>query len=239
MRGVGAGRSAQRGTSGATTGPRGARSAPPNPDNVRARSAPPNPEADLARSVPLKMASRLTRRSVFRRLLIANRGEIAARVIRGCREMVISPIAVYSDVDALALHVRMADAAYPIGPAPASESYLRIDKILEAARRSGAEAVHPGYGFLAENAEFAQACIDAGLVFVGPPPKAMRHLGLKTEARKLMSAAGVPVVPGTPTPLKNNDEGRRAAEEVGFPVALKAVAGGGGKGLRLRSEERR
>ena len=173
---------------------------------------------------------------MFRKLLIANRGEIAVRVIRACREMGISPIAVYSDVDALALHVRMADAAYPIGPAPAAESYLRIDKILEAARQSGAEAVHPGYGFLAENAEFAQACIDAGLVFVGPPPKAMRDLGLKTEARKLMSAAGVPVVPGTLEPLKDIDEVRRAADEVGFPVALKAVAGGGGKGLRMVAE---
>jgi acetyl-CoA carboxylase biotin carboxylase subunit len=173
---------------------------------------------------------------VFRKLLIANRGEIAVRVIRACREMGISPISVYSDVDALALHVRMADAAYPIGPAPAAESYLRIDKILEAARQSGAEAVHPGYGFLAENADFAQACIDAGLVFVGPPPRAMRDLGLKTEARKLMAAAGVPVVPGTLEPLKDIDEVRRAAAEVGFPVALKAVAGGGGKGLRMVAE---
>jgi acetyl-CoA carboxylase biotin carboxylase subunit len=173
---------------------------------------------------------------VFRKLLIANRGEIAVRVIRACREMGISPVAVYSDVDAVALHVRMADAAYPIGPAPASESYLRIDRILEAARLSGAEAVHPGYGFLAENAEFAQACRGAGLVFVGPPPQAMRHLGLKTEARKLMHAAGVPVVPGTLEPLKNIDEVRRAADEVGFPIALKAVAGGGGKGLRMVTE---
>ena len=173
---------------------------------------------------------------MFRKLLIANRGEIAVRVIRACREMGISPIAVYSEVDALALHVRMSDAAFPIGPAPAAESYLRIDRILEAARLSGAEAVHPGYGFLAENAEFAQACIDAGLVFVGPPPKAMRDLGLKTEARKLMHAAGVPVVPGTLEPLKDIDEVRRAADQVGFPVALKAVAGGGGKGLRMVAE---
>jgi acetyl-CoA carboxylase biotin carboxylase subunit len=170
---------------------------------------------------------------VFRRLLIANRGEIAVRIIRACREMGISPIAVYSEVDALAMHVRMADAAFPIGPAPAAESYLRIDRILEAARQSGAEAIHPGYGFLAENAEFAQACIDAGVVFVGPPPRAMRDLGLKTEARKLMHAAGVPVVPGTLEPLQNIGEVRRAADEVGFPVALKAVAGGGGKGLRM------
>src|SRR5438445_11096795 len=120
---------------------------------------------------------------MFRRLLIANRGEIAVRVIRACREMGISPIAVYSDADALALHVRMADAAYPIGPSPASDSYLRIDRMLEAARQSGAEAVHPGYGFLAENAEFAQACIDAGLAFIGPPPQASRDLGLTAEPR--------------------------------------------------------
>src|ERR1700682_2837879 len=117
--------------------------------------------------------------------------------------MGISPIAVDSDAAVHALHVRMADAAYPIGPAPASDSYLRIDRVLEAAHLAEADAVHPGYGFLAENAEFAQACIDAGLIFVGPPPKAMRDLGLKTEARKLMHAAGVPVVPGTLEPLKN------------------------------------
>ena len=170
---------------------------------------------------------------MFKRLLIANRGEIAVRVIRACRDMGISPVAVYSDVDANALHVRMADAAYPIGPAPATESYLRIDRILEAARQAGAEAIHPGYGFLAENAAFAEACAGAGVVFVGPPPKAMRDLGLKTEARKLMQAAGVPVVPGTLEPLDDFAELRGAAEEVGFPVALKAVAGGGGKGLRM------
>jgi acetyl-CoA carboxylase biotin carboxylase subunit len=173
---------------------------------------------------------------LIRRLLIANRGEIAVRVIRACREMGISPVAVYSDADAHALHVRMADAAYQIGPAPASDSYLRIDRILEAARLSEADAVHPGYGFLAENAEFAQACIDAGLLFVGPPPKAVRALGLKTAARKLMQAAGVPVVPGTLEPLTAIEDVRRAADEVGFPVALKAVAGGGGKGLRMVSE---
>ncbi len=170
---------------------------------------------------------------MFKRLLIANRGEIAVRVIRACREMGISPVAVYSDVDANALHVRMADAAYPIGPAPATESYLRIDRILEAAHQAGAEAIHPGYGFLAENAAFAEACAQAGVTFVGPPPQAMRDLGLKTEARKLMRAAGVPVVPGTLEPLKDAAELHAAAEEVGFPVALKAVAGGGGKGLRM------
>jgi acetyl-CoA carboxylase, biotin carboxylase subunit len=170
---------------------------------------------------------------MFGKLLIANRGEIAVRVIRCCREMGISPIAVYSEADEHALHVRMADAAYPIGPAPASESYLNIERILDAARRSGAEAIHPGYGFLSENPTFAQACQDAGLVWVGPPPKAMRDLGLKTEARKLMQAAGVPVVPGTVEPLQSTEEVRRIADELGFPVALKAVAGGGGKGLRI------
>jgi acetyl-CoA carboxylase biotin carboxylase subunit len=170
---------------------------------------------------------------VFKRLLIANRGEIAVRVIRACREMGISPVAVYSDADADALHVRMADAAYPIGPAPAADSYLRIDRILAAARAAGAEALHPGYGFLAENAAFAEACGQAGVAFVGPPPQAMRDLGLKTEARKLMRAAGVPVVPGTLEPLADQTELRTAAEDVGFPVALKAVAGGGGKGLRM------
>jgi acetyl-CoA carboxylase, biotin carboxylase subunit len=170
---------------------------------------------------------------VFKRLLIANRGEIAVRVIRACRDMGISPVAVYSDADAHALHVRMADAAYPIGPPPATDSYLRIDRILDAAKQAGAEAIHPGYGFLSENPDFAQACADAGLVFVGPPPKAMRDLGLKTEARKLMQAAGVPVVPGTLEPVATFDEVRQAAQEIGFPIALKAVAGGGGKGLRM------
>jgi acetyl-CoA carboxylase biotin carboxylase subunit len=150
--------------------------------------------------------------------------------------MGISPVAVYSEADTRAMHVRMADAAYPIGPAPAAESYLRVDRILEAARHLGADAVHPGYGFLAENAGFAQACIDAGVVFVGPPPQAMRDLGLKTEARKLMQATGVPVVPGTLEPVSTIDELRGAAAELGFPVALKAVAGGGGKGLRMVSD---
>lgn len=170
---------------------------------------------------------------MFERILIANRGEIAVRVIRACREMDISPVAVYSEADAQALHVRMADSAYPIGPAPAVDSYLRADRIIAAAKGARAEAIHPGYGFLAENAEFAQACADAGLIFIGPPPKAMRDLGLKTEARKLMQGAGVPVVPGTLEPITAVDELRRVANNIGYPVALKAVAGGGGKGLRM------
>src|SRR5215207_1157025 len=136
--------------------------------------------------------TRLTATSVFKRLLIANRGEIAVRVIRACRELGIAPVAVYSEADAHALHVRMADAAFLIGPAPASDSYLASERIVDAALAARADAVHPGYGFLAENADFAQACLDAGLEFIGPPPKAMRALGLKTEARKLMQAVGVP-----------------------------------------------
>jgi acetyl-CoA carboxylase biotin carboxylase subunit len=174
--------------------------------------------------------------ALFRRLLIANRGEIAVRVIRACRELGISPIAVYSEADQHALHVRMADSARLIGPPPASQSYLHVERILEAAKATGAEAIHPGYGFLAENAEFAQACADAGLVFVGPPPKAMRDLGLKTEARKLMQRAGVPVVPGTLEAVSEIEDLRRLAQETGYPVALKAVAGGGGKGLRIVAE---
>src|SRR5919197_5095949 len=153
---------------------------------------------------------------MFRRLLTAIRGEIAVRVIGACRELSISPVAVYSEADAHALHVRMADVAYPIGPAPAGDSYLRIERILDVARRAGAEAIHPGYGFLSENPEFAQACADAGLIFVGPPPRAMRDLALKTEARKLMQAADVPVVSGPLESLSSIEEVSRAAQEVGF-----------------------
>jgi len=173
---------------------------------------------------------------VFRKVLVANRGEIAVRVVRACREMGVSPVAVYSDADRDALHVRLADEAIHVGPAPAGESYLRIDRMVDAARQAGAEAVHPGYGFLAESPAFAQACRDAGLVFVGPSPQSMRDLGLKTEARRLMQAAGVPIVPGTVDPVGSLDEVRRIAHEIGFPVALKAVAGGGGKGLRIVQE---
>jgi acetyl-CoA carboxylase biotin carboxylase subunit len=173
---------------------------------------------------------------MFKKVLIANRGEIAVRVIRACREMGISSVAVYSAADEHAMHVRMADEAYHIGGAPADTSYLCIDRIVDVATRSGAEAVHPGYGFLAENASFAQACSDAGLTFIGPPPKAMRDLGLKTEARKLVGQAGVPVVPGTFDPVPTFQEAHKIADKLGFPVALKAVAGGGGKGLRIVSD---
>ena len=174
---------------------------------------------------------------MFRKILIANRGEIAVRVMRACREMEIPSVAVFSEVDRKSLHVRYADEAYPIGPAPSTESYLRIDRILDVARRSGAEAVHPGYGFLAENPEFAQACEDAGVVFIGPPVGAMKLMGAKTTSRHALIEAGLPVVPGADHNLESLEEVRRMAAEIGFPVMLKASAGGGGKGLRRVREE--
>ena len=170
---------------------------------------------------------------MFKKILIANRGEIAVRVMRACREMGISTVAVYSDVDRAALHVRKADEAYPIGPAQASESYLRVDKILDVAKRSGAEAIHPGYGFLSENARFAQACADAGIKFIGPTPQSMEMMGSKTRARQHMEKAGIPFVPGTARGLASPEEAEQVAERVGYPVMLKAAAGGGGKGMRL------
>jgi acetyl-CoA carboxylase biotin carboxylase subunit len=170
---------------------------------------------------------------MFRKVLIANRGEIAVRVMRACREMGIATVAVYSDVDRASLHVRYADEAYRIGPAASTESYLRIDRILEAAVRSGAEAIHPGYGFLAENPDFPRACEEAGIVFIGPPVEAMELMGSKTASRQAVIAAGLPVVPGTERNLETYEEVVRAAGEIGYPVMLKASAGGGGKGLRL------
>jgi len=170
---------------------------------------------------------------MFKKILIANRGEIAVRVIRACRELGIATVAVYSDVDRAALHVRKADEAYHIGPPQASESYLRVDKILDAAKHSGAEAIHPGYGFLSENATFAQACADAGLKFIGPTPASMEIMGSKTRARQEMEKAGVPLVPGTSRGLESPEEAERVAERIGYPVMLKAAAGGGGKGMRL------
>jgi acetyl-CoA carboxylase, biotin carboxylase subunit len=167
------------------------------------------------------------------KILIANRGEIAVRIARACRELEIASVAVYSEPDRAALHVRMADEAWPIGPAPSRESYLRIDRILEAARGSGADAIHPGYGFLAENADFARACEEAGIVFIGPRSDTIALLGEKTSARRLAVEAGVPVVPGTLEPLEDLAAIRREAARLGFPVMLKAAAGGGGKGLRL------
>ncbi len=168
----------------------------------------------------------------IKKVLIANRGEIACRVIRTCREMGIATVAVYSDADRSALHVRMADEAYPIGPAPSRESYLVIEKILGVAKKSGADAIHPGYGFLSEKSEFARACQAAGVSLIGPPPEAMDAMGEKTRARDQMKAAGVPIVPGTPGPVANEEEARRFANEIGFPIMLKAAAGGGGKGMR-------
>ena len=168
---------------------------------------------------------------MFGKVLIANRGEIAVRVMRTLREMGIGTVAVYSDADRTSLHVRMADAAERIGPAPSAESYLRIDRILDAARKHGAEAIHPGYGFLSENAEFAAACEDAGLVFIGPSAAAIRAMGSKTAARQTAIAAGAPVVPGTATAV-SVEEARAFGREHGYPILLKAVAGGGGKGMR-------
>jgi acetyl-CoA carboxylase biotin carboxylase subunit len=169
------------------------------------------------------------------KVLVANRGEIAVRVIRGCRELGLPTVAVYSDCDRAARHVREADQAVHIGPSPAVESYLRIDRLVDAAKATGADAVHPGYGFLAENAAFAQACADAGLTFIGPSPAAIEAMGSKTGAREVAIAAGVPVVPGTDAPLGDgatDDEIRRVGDRIGYPLMVKAVAGGGGKGMR-------
>ena len=169
---------------------------------------------------------------MIRRLLVANRGEIAVRIARACRELGIESIAVFSDADAAAPHVAAADRAVRIGPAPAADSYLSIPKLLDAARAAGADAVHPGYGFLSENAAFARACADAGLVFVGPPPAAIERMGSQIEARRIAAAAGVPVVPGE-TPQDQSDAGIRAAvDRIGLPALIKASAGGGGKGMR-------
>ncbi len=169
----------------------------------------------------------------FSKVLVANRGEIAVRVLRACRELGVETVAVFSEVDRKSLHVRYADEAYPIGPAPATESYLRMEKLIAAARKSGAEAIHPGYGFLSENADFAQMCADAGLLFIGPRPDAIRRMGDKGVARATMLAAGVPVVPGTEGQNQLRDEELLgAAEKIGFPLLIKATAGGGGKGMR-------
>jgi len=170
---------------------------------------------------------------MFKKILIANRGEIAVRVIRACHEMGIAAVAVYSDVDRAALHVRKVDEAYPIGAPAASESYLNIQKILDVAARSGADAIHPGYGFLSENAKFARACADAGLKFIGPTAAAMDAMGSKTKARQAMERAGVPFVPGTSRGLESFEEAEQVAARIGYPVMLKAAAGGGGKGMRL------
>lgn len=174
---------------------------------------------------------------MFKKILIANRGEIACRVIRACREMNIKTVAVYSEADKNALHVRMADEAYLIGAPPSNESYLRWEKIIEVAKKSGAEAIHPGYGFLSENSEFVREVMNENIVFIGPPPEAMEGMGGKISARKIAIAANVPVVPGTTEPLKSYDEAREVAQSFGYPVMLKASAGGGGKGMRLVENE--
>ena len=174
---------------------------------------------------------------MFRKVLVANRGEIAVRIIRALNEFGISSVAVYSDADRASPAVRMAGEAAHLGPAPSSESYLRIDKIIAAAERHGADAIHPGYGFLSENAEFAEACAAAGIVFIGPPAAAIRKMGSKTSARQVDIGAGAPVVPGTKDPLGEIGEAKRIAAEIGYPVLLKASAGGGGKGMRRVDRE--
>ena len=174
---------------------------------------------------------------MFKKILIANRGEIAVRILRACRELGVGAVAVYSDADRTSLHVRLADEAYPIGPSPSRESYLVTEKIISVARSAGCDAIHPGYGFLAENPAFARACADAGITFVGPSPEAMEKLGSKTAARHLAREAGVPTVPGTLDPIEKMDDARSAAREIGYPVVLKAIAGGGGKGMRRIERE--
>ncbi|HVB32892.1 MAG TPA: acetyl-CoA carboxylase biotin carboxylase subunit [Patescibacteria group bacterium] len=169
---------------------------------------------------------------MFHKILVVNRGEIAVRIVRACREMGIGTVAVYSDVDRTSLHVQLADEAVPIGPAASRESYLSIDKIIGAARRTACDALHPGYGFLAEDPALARACDAAGLVFIGPGPEAMARLGSKTAARQVAAKAGVPTIPGTLDPVADPARARAIAREIGFPLLLKAVAGGGGKGMR-------
>ena len=177
-------------------------------------------------------------RRMFSKVLIANRGEIAVRIIRACEELGIATVAVYSELDREALHVTRADEAYLLGPGPASESYLNIDKLLEVIKQSGAEAVHPGYGFLAENAAFAKALEDKGIVFIGPPSSAIEAMGSKTRARELMQQAGVPIVPGTTEPVETIEDAEKIiADTIGYPVAVKAAGGGGGKGFRVALTE--
>ncbi len=170
---------------------------------------------------------------MFTKILVANRGEIAIRIMRACKEMGITSAAVYSDADRLALHVTYADETYRIGPPPSRESYLAIDKIVRTAKSCGAEAIHPGYGFLAENADFAAACEEAGIVFIGPKSHSIRRMGNKLEARRVMTASGVPVIPGGREALGSPAQATATAKELGYPVMIKAAAGGGGKGMRV------
>ena len=173
---------------------------------------------------------------MFKKVLIANRGEIALRVIRACRELGVQTVAVYSEADRESLHVRFADDDVCIGPPPGRESYLNIPRIIAAAEITGADAIHPGYGFLAENAEFAETCIASDITFIGPTPQQIRVMGDKAAARKAMSAVGVPVVPGTPGPVEDVEEALAFARQIGFPVIIKAAAGGGGKGMRVAKD---
>src|SRR3954453_11899166 len=175
---------------------------------------------------------------MFAKVLVANRGEIAVRVIRALEELGIASVAVYSELDRDALHVERAGEAYLLGGPTAAESYLNVEKILEVVKESGAEAVHPGYGFLAENAPFARACEEAGIVFIGPPARAIEAMASKTRARELMHEAGVPIVPGTTDPVASVDDARAIVErDIGYPVAVKAAGGGGGEGFRVAQSE--
>ncbi|HXY18825.1 MAG TPA: biotin carboxylase N-terminal domain-containing protein, partial [Gemmatimonadales bacterium] len=174
---------------------------------------------------------------MFKKVLIANRGEIALRIIRACRELGVATVAVYSEADRESLHVRFADDDVCIGPAPARDSYLKIPQIIAAAEITGADAIHPGYGFLAENAEFAEIVAASNITFIGPTPDQIRAMGDKAEARRLAQQAGVPIIPGTPGPVGDVDEAVAAAHQLGFPVIIKAAAGGGGKGMRVAPDE--
>ncbi|HKH41619.1 MAG TPA: biotin carboxylase N-terminal domain-containing protein, partial [Solirubrobacterales bacterium] len=174
---------------------------------------------------------------MFEKVLIANRGEISIRVARTLKEMGIGSVAVYSEIERDAPHVREADEAFLLGPASPAESYLNVERILEVAQDAGAEAIHPGYGFLAENARFAAAVEKAKLTWIGPPPKAIEAMGSKTEARQIMQKAGVPIVPGATEAVKDVEEAKRQAGEIGYPIACKAAGGGGGKGFRVAQSE--
>ncbi|MDQ3238370.1 MAG: ATP-grasp domain-containing protein, partial [Actinomycetota bacterium] len=174
---------------------------------------------------------------MFRKVLVANRGEISVRIIRALREMGITSVAVYSDADRDSLHTRLADEAYHVGPTPASESYLNMEKLIEVGKRSGAEAVHPGYGFLAESTPFARAVAEAGMIWIGPHPEAIETMGSKVESRRIMAKAGVPITPGTEVPVKSAESILDFATEHGYPVAVKASSGGGGKGFAVANDK--
>lgn len=186
-------------------------------------------------SLPVRPSVKIVHRKIFmlKKILVANRGEIAVRVLRACKELGITTVTVYSEADKNALHTRYADECYEIGNSPATESYLKIDKIIKVAKKSKVQAIHPGYGFLAENTLFVKRCETEGIVFIGPGSNAMQLLGNKIEARKTMNKAGIPVIPGTVKPLSDENEAIKIAEDIGFPVLIKAAAGGGGKGMRV------